>query len=259
QPLEITLTASQEPRETPQRREHPRREREQRQRQPEAEPMTVTDSKTNDDSLTLDRSANTDTTKTAALTDAVVASASAPVKAVEIPDVGEIEVNVPADSNEDMSNRPGDDESQVRERRERRSRTRHPRNQNRQRPPRPAVAVDTVQAPAVAENVEPLIIDLSAPKAAERPVLKPVIIQVTPLHEIVSELAEKSGMPTEAEALPVEAASASKAVEPLPVEVTPEPQAATEPLPEAAAEVTPPPAPALVKKRPSWMHADPAE
>lgn len=284
QPLPVTLTNPPEPRENQQRRERPRREREQRQRQPEPEPMTATDSNT-DDNLTLGTPLNADSPKTVTLTDVV--STSTLVETVEALDI--TEATAPTNSDDDVSKHLlGDDEPQVRERRERRSRTRHPRNQNRQRPPRPAAAVDTAQAAfAVTDNTEPLIIDLNAPKSAERPVLKPVIIQVTPLHEIMPELAEKPATLAQAEpafmevtpepqaataSLPVEITSQPqatepestkivpepKAVEPLPVEVTPQPQA-IEPEPEAAAETIPPPAPVPAKKRPPWMHPDPAE
>lgn len=278
-PLEVTLTTPHESRDNSQRRERPRREREQRQRQLEPEPMTATDNHTNAN-LNPDTPVNADTAKTAELSDTVVASSSTLVETVEVLDVAN--VAVPADSDDDLSNQLGDDEPQVRERRERRSRTRHPRHQNRQRPPRPATAeADTPQASAVAANIEPLIIDLSAPKATERPALKPLIIQVTPLHEIMPELAAPPLTPAQAEPLPTEVTPEPQAaVEPLPAEVAPEPPAAveplpveplpaevvpelpvqaTEPLPDAVAEATPPPAPAPAKKRPSWMHADPAE
>lgn len=236
QPLEATLTVPQEPPENQQRRERPRREREQRQRQPEPKPMTATDSNTDsntDDNLTLGTPPNADSPRTATLTDAVVASASTPVKTAEVLDV--TEVTVAADSDDDLGNHAVDDEPQMRERRERRSRTRHPRNQNRQRPPRPAADTDTAPTFIINQNVEPLIIDLSAPKVTERPVLKPVIVQVTPLHEIMPELVEKPATPAQAEPLLAEAVLKPKATEPLPAEAALE-QKATEPLP---AEVAP--------------------
>ncbi|MGB5600649.1 MAG: Rne/Rng family ribonuclease [Thiothrix litoralis] len=133
--------------------------------------------------------------------------------------------------------------------RERRGRTRRPRgSQNRQqRPPRPASAE---LEPLPAENLEPLIIDLSAaqpaqqpryerqpPKAEGRPV--PVVIQVSPPETPPEPQERKPKAPVQPEPKPKAEATPEVQVQPEPkpkAEATPEVQVQPEPKPKAKAK-----------------------
>lgn len=172
-------------------------------------------------------------------------------------------------------------ETQPRERRERRGRTRHPRNQNRQRPPRntrPEAGVGT-PLPENLEDAEPLIIELGSNAVSERPALKPVVVQVTPVHEITAEAtpATQNPMPPahagdtppqgqqpfppakaeEAPNLPQQPTMADAPTQPAPTppiaDTAGQPASSTV---TADATAIPPPS---AKKRPAWMHAEPEE
>jgi ribonuclease E len=188
-----------------------------------------------------------------------------------------------ADDMEDMAETDADADNvdfadgQPRERRERRGRTRRPRgNQNRQRPPRPPAAEGESQA-SLPENMEPVIIDLTAPKPASAPryASTPVKVEVVEVVEVVPEKPPKAERPAPVEPVQEPKPVATQTTEAAPA---PPPQAKPQPLPEAVADkpAEPKPAPqpkeervaetvgveeqaatAPVKKRPSWMHSDP--
>jgi ribonuclease E len=168
--------------------------------------------------------------------------------------------------------------------RERRGRTRRPRgNQNRQqRPPRQPSA--ELEPQPSAENMEPFIIDLTATKQAPRYERQPV--KAEPQPEPVAAPQQTAPVPQEEARLETPAVQAEVKTQPVlpppevkppppapipvpvpettaidkPVEPTVKPQPPVESkIPETVGAPAQDPAPAPVKKRPSWMHTDPAE
>ncbi len=166
-------------------------------------------------------------------------------------------------ANDDADADNGNETTQTRGPRERRGRTRRPRgNQNRQqRPPRPA-SVELEPLPA--ENLEPLIIDLSAEQPAQQPRYErqprkgdakpvPVVILVSPPETPNEPQERKPRAQAQPKPAPEVTAELETKVQPEPAPVV-EPVAKAEPAPVAEPVVKAEPAPVaepVVKAEPA--------
>lgn len=273
-PIEIMLPAPRDNSQQQGRRERPRREREQRQRQPanSQDSGTTTAEPTQETSPAQPAPLEQAVAATSAVitaTEAALMETSQPEAhqpKVATPPPSEREETITAQAPAEQADMPGEDSdaadeladatetgqeddadasdttgSQPRERRDRRGRTRRPRSQNRQRPPRPAGS-ENEQQPLLPENMEPVIIDLTAGKPVATP------SYTSPAPKVEATPLEAARPEPKPQATPVMVADSP--VEPAPPKPRPVEEKVVETVASEGQDST-------ARKRPSWMHADP--